>query len=148
MPGKVRPVVTPSVWILGALMLLILPLNWLLAAVTAALFHEFCHYLTLKLCGVPIQGIQLSGGGAVISTGPTTARQELLCAMAGPLGGLCLLPLMRYVPRIAICAAAQSLFNLLPIYPLDGGRILRCVIEILKEKSLAKNGSWRYNSPD
>ena len=137
MPNNVRLIVTPSLWILGALMLLILPLNWLLAAVTAALFHEFCHYLSLKFCSVPIQSIQLSGGGAVISTGPMTPRQELICAMAGPLGGLCLLPLVRYVPRIAICAAAQSLFNLLPIYPLDGGRALNSIVRRYLSPALA-----------
>ena len=55
-------------------------------------------------------------------------RQEFFCALTGPLGGLCLLPFLRWIPRIAICAGVQSLYNLLPVYPLDGGRALRCIV--------------------
>ena len=119
--------IAPGTWIVSALMLLILPLNWLLAAATAACFHELCHYFSLRLCCVPVYRIKVSGRGAVIDTAPMNLRQEFFCALAGPLGGLCLLLFLRWIPRIAICGAVQSLFNLLPIYPLDGGRALGCI---------------------
>lgn len=119
--------VTPGAWIIGALMLLVLPLNWLLAAATAACFHELCHYFALRLCGVPVFRAQISGRGIVMDTAPMRLRQEFFCALAGPLGCLVLLLFIRHIPRIAICAGAQSLFNLLPVYPLDGGRALRCL---------------------
>ncbi|MBO5322909.1 MAG: hypothetical protein J6A88_02250 [Oscillospiraceae bacterium] len=119
--------IAPGTWIIGALMLLILPLNWLLAAVTAAFFHELCHYFALRLCAVPIFRIQISSRGTVMDTAPMGLRQEFFCALAGPLGGLVLLLFIRHIPRIAICAGIHSLFNLLPIYPLDGGRALYCL---------------------
>lgn len=127
MRSKPRILIAPGAWFLGALMLLILPLNWLLAAAAAAFFHELCHYFALLLCAIPVHSVQISGRGAVMDTAPMGLRQEFFCALAGPLGGLCLLLLIRWIPRIAICAGVQSLFNLLPVYPLDGGRALRCL---------------------
>ena len=127
MRNNLQLIITPGAWILGALMLLILPLNWLLAAGTAAFLHELCHYLALRLCAVPVFRVQISGRGAMMDTAPMGLRQEFLCALAGPLGGLFLLLFIRHIPRIAICAGVQSLFNLLPVYPLDGGRALRCL---------------------
>jgi stage IV sporulation protein FB len=127
MPTKPQLRITPGTWILWALMLLILPLNWLLAAATAAFFHECCHFLALRLCDVPVFRIEISSRGARMDTAPMGLRQEFFCALAGPLGGLFLLLFLMQIPRIAICAAAQSLFNLLPLYPLDGGRAVRCL---------------------
>ena len=127
MPSKPQLRITPGTWILWALMLLILPLNWLLAAATAAFFHECCHFFALRLCDVPVFRIEISSRGARMDTAPMGLRQEFFCALAGPLGGLFLLLFLMQIPRIAICAAAQSLFNLLPLYPLDGGRAVRCL---------------------
>ena len=41
MRNNLQLIITPGAWILGALMLLILPLNWLLAAGTAAFFTNY-----------------------------------------------------------------------------------------------------------
>ena len=109
-----------------AMMLLILPLKWLLAAGVAAMYHELCHIIAIRLCRGNIYKFSLSSDGASLAVSSLSPAKELICALAGPMGGLCLLFFARWIPRIAVCAAFQSLYNLLPIYPLDGGRVLWC----------------------
>jgi len=120
----------PALCIFGALLLLTLPLNWLAAAVTAAAIHEACHILILHCQGNRIRHLTIGIGGAKLQTDFASRKQELLCALAGPVGSLCLLSLHGLFPRLALCGAVQGLYNLLPIYPLDGGRILACVLAI------------------
>ncbi len=128
---KVRFGVAPAACIILALMLLILPIKWILAALTAALIHELFHAAAILICGGKIDALQLGGNGAVMETCPMTRGKELLCSLAGPIGGLIMMLFARWLPRIAVCAAFQSFYNLLPVYPLDGGRALRCGAEIL-----------------
>lgn len=119
----------PSACFLGAILLLILPLKWLFAALLAAAVHELCHMAAIRLTGGEIWEVRIRGGGAVIETAPMTPGRELLCSLAGPAGGLGLLFFARWIPCTAVCALVQSLYNLLPFFPLDGGRALRCGLE-------------------
>ncbi len=114
-----------------ALLMLILPLPWLLAAVAAAAFHEICHYLAIRACSAKGTALRLGAIGAKMDLPPMSRGKEVVCALAGPLGGLSLLVFARWIPRVAICTAMQSLFNLLPIYPLDGGRALQSMLTML-----------------
>ena len=123
--------ISGSFFILAALMLLILPLKWLLAAALAAAVHELFHYLALKLCRCKVLSLQVGTGGAVIETDCISRGKELFCALAGPVGGLTLLLFAKWLPRTAICALIQSAYNLLPLFPLDGGRALRCISQML-----------------
>jgi Zn-dependent protease len=122
-----------SAWLLFALALglLVLPIWWVFAAVLAAVWHEACHYFALRLCGGRAFGLRAGLTGAVMDVRFNGPGQELICALSGPAGSLLLLLFVRWMPRTAICGGFQGIYNLLPIYPLDGGRAMRCLSEII-----------------
>ena len=121
--------VSPVAFLMGALLLLTLPLPWLAGAVAAAGIHEAGHLLAIRLLGAPMSKIRVGCRGAKIHTCFSDPWREFLCAAAGPAAGLLLLLAARWFPRIAVCGLVQSIYNLLPVYPLDGGRMLFCVLE-------------------
>lgn len=125
-------------WILGAMLLLVVPLNWLLAAITAAVFHELSHSAAILLLGGKIHGLKILPDGIRMETSPMRVWQEILCSLAGPAGSLLLMLLAKHTPRIALCALVQGCYNLLPVFPLDGGRALRCLLEWLLSPKMAK----------
>ena len=112
-------------------MLLILPLPWLAAIFLAAIIHELCHLIVLKLCGIRVYQIHIRKHGAEIETEALSPLQELLCAAAGPAGSFLCLLFLRHFPILALCGLLQGSYNLLPIYPLDGGRILHAIVCLL-----------------
>lgn len=120
-----------------ALGLLILPLRWLVAAVIAAGFHECCHWVAIRLCGGEISDFRLDTVGAAMEIRGMSKGREMICALAGPAGSLLLLLLRKWFPAVAVCGLLQSAYNLLPIYPLDGGRALRCGVGILFHPKMA-----------
>jgi len=126
--------VSPGACILAAFLLLAVPLKWLVAAWTAAFFHEACHIAAIYACRGTICEIRIGTGGAVLETTPMTGGKELLCALSGPFGSLFLILLLRRLPELAICGGIQGLYNLLPFYPLDGGRALRCLFSFAGAK--------------
>jgi Zn-dependent protease/CBS domain-containing protein len=124
-------------------------LHWTLAAVTAALFfasvlaHELSHAIVARRFGLRVEGITLFifGGVTSIDDDSRTPRQEALIAVAGPLtsiliGGLLLL--VTYVtaqPQVGAVLGwlgfiniMLGLFNLIPGFPMDGGRVLRALL--------------------
>ena len=117
------------VWL--ALLALILPLRWVIAAICAAGFHELCHMLAIYLCGGSVAGLRITERGASMDMGMLSRRRELICALAGPLGSLMLLFAADLWPRLAVCALFHGLYNLLPMYPMDGGRALQCAAACL-----------------
>ncbi len=121
--------VRTEVYFYGCFLLLMLPLRWLLAWLAAAAFHELCHYLAVVLCGGHVNRILLGIHGAVMEVTPISPAKECICALAGPAGGLLLLVFARWIPLTAVCAFLQSVYNLLPVFPLDGGRAVRCFIK-------------------
>lgn len=80
----------------------------------------------------------LSPSRAEIHTGPLEDSQELLCSLAGPVGSFSLFFLSHWLPKTAFCGVIQGMFNLLPIFPLDGGRALRCCLTLLGRKKPCK----------
>lgn len=105
----------------------------------AVIFHELGHMLILYLLKVKLRNIRLGAGGACIETPPLGYGEELLVAAAGPTVNLILAVFFLHrAPVTALVHLALLLYNLLPFYPLDGGRILRCTLLLLLRERMAQ----------
>jgi len=108
--------------------------------------HEFSHSLVARHRGLPMKGITLFifGGVAEMGEEPSSAKTEFLMAIAGPIASILLgaglylvflagkgtLPqsmsgVVAYLSGMNLVLAA---FNLVPAFPLDGGRVLRSAL--------------------
>lgn len=119
-----------SLCFLLALMLLLLPLQWVLAAVFAAMVHELCHAGVICLLGGRIYSLHIGPNGMKMETDYLPPAKELIAALAGPLGSALLVLLAPWLPRTAVCGAVHCAYNLLPLFPLDGGRVLGSAISL------------------
>lgn len=122
-------------FLLAALWLLLTP-KWVGPMLLAAAVHELGHLLALWAFGVPVVYIEVGAGGARIGTGSMEARQELVCALAGPAAGALLVLCWRWLPRTALLALGHTAFNLLPVYPMDGGRAVQAAKELFKVRRI------------
>lgn len=111
-----------------ALLLLVLPFDWLSAALAAGMIHELCHAVILYALGGRIHRIKISPDGCVMETGELKEWRQFLSILAGPAGSFALLSLCHTMPKIAVCGLFQGLYNLIPVMPLDGGRLLRLLL--------------------
>lgn len=134
--------IRPGAVIFAALGLLLLPIRWLAAILLAGVVHELCHILFMLIQNIRIHNIRVGISGTVIFTESMSTLQELICAAAGPAGSLCLLILLEVYPELALCGLAQGLFNLLPLYPSDGGRILRSGLNLFCPKYADQAVKW------
>ena len=124
---------------------------WFMGIITAIIFfgsvlaHELAHSLVSRARGVPVKSITLFifGGVAKISEEPKRPGSEFWMALAGPatsigiglfFGALYLISGRSGTPIGALAAWLSYInlfvaaFNLIPGFPLDGGRILRSII--------------------
>ena len=108
-----------------ALMLLLFPLRFLVGVLLAALIHELGHLLALKIAGGRVLSIRLRSFGARIEATPMSPGRAALCALAGPAAGALTIFAYKFFPELALAGLVQTVFNLLPVYPLDGGRAMR-----------------------
>lgn len=120
-------------------------LGWLdgslcLYFLTGVLFHEAGHLLAARLLGVRVSGISLQASGAVIETEHMDYRKELLTALAGPAASFLAALAGRYFSGgFSAVSFLLGGINLLPIYPMDGGRILRgCLLLLLPMEAALK----------
>lgn len=126
----------PGFYIFLAVAMIVIPIRWVIAWLIAALVHELFHFVFLILLGVKITLVELDLSGASIHTDALSGLTMVICALAGPLGSALLLLLIRVAPRVAICGLIQFTYNLLPVYPLDGGRAFRGLSEYLFHRKI------------
>jgi Zn-dependent protease/predicted transcriptional regulator len=109
--------------------------------------HELSHSLVARRHNLPIRGITLFifGGVAHMEDEPADARTELLMAIAGPIASVVLAvvfyaltvgaaaggiaaPVVTTLSWLAMINLILAAFNLIPAFPLDGGRVLRALL--------------------
>ena len=130
-------VVSAGWYIMVAAMLLLLPIKFVFCWLLAAFVHECFHLICIRAYGTQVNRISVGAGGAVIETSPMDPNAEAICALAGPFSGFLLFLLIRVFPVLAICAVVQTVFNLLPLYPFDGGRVLVCMLLRIKNEHVS-----------
>ena len=129
---------------------------WTMAIMTALLFfvaiilHEFSHAAVARLRGLPVRSITLFALGGVAQIGKEAgdAKTEFWMGIAGPIasaliGLICLAtawslgwtfdvepatPLMAMLVWLGYINIGLAVFNMIPGFPMDGGRVLRAVI--------------------
>lgn len=112
---------------------------------TSILLHELSHSLTARRLGLPVHSITLFifGGVSALSEEPSSARQEFRVAIVGPLTSFVLAAIFGLLSAVALAVGREDtppaavseylafinvsvgIFNMLPGFPLDGGRVLR-----------------------
>jgi Zn-dependent protease len=124
------------------------------------LLHEFGHALAAREFGIQTPDITLLpiGGVARLSRIPDKPWQELVVAIAGPLVNVVIAAALTFAihgsteilqidrlenPRIELLDALRSinvmlvLFNMIPAFPMDGGRVLRSLLAMVMPYTLA-----------
>jgi Zn-dependent protease/CBS domain-containing protein len=126
------------------------PVTWVTAVIATLLLfasvlaHEFGHSLVARSQGIPVRGITLFilGGVAQLEREPDSPGREAWMAIAGPLisvaigaatlGAAYALPgpeqVVAVLAYLGVANLALVAFNLLPGFPLDGGRVLRALL--------------------
>jgi Zn-dependent protease/predicted transcriptional regulator len=138
-PARFPDLSAPTYWIMG--------LAGAMGLFFSILVHELSHSLVARRFGLHMRGITLFmfGGVAEMPEEPSRAKTEFWMALAGPLTSLGLALFFYCVYRggaalewpvfwdgligyLALVNVFLAAFNLLPAFPLDGGRVLRAAV--------------------
>ena len=147
---KLRLKIHPAGAALAALGLLLLPSAGMLAAAAAMALHEGGHVLAMALCGVRECRIELTPFGGVADVPGferLPARRQCLIALAGvPVSAACAGLCLRFAPPAEFFrlfyrfSLGMALVNVLPVWPLDGARLLLCAARRLGWEEAARRG--------
>ncbi|MCL4357529.1 site-2 protease family protein [Patescibacteria group bacterium] len=130
----------------------------------AAIAHEYAHSLVARRYGLIVKRITLFlfGGASELQNEPTDAKTEFLMTAAGPGTSLLIAALFwgiwaiaksQHVTVIEIIAGIDAilnliigLFNLVPAYPLDGGRLFRSLVWLKTKDVISATKAASYLS--
>lgn len=129
-----------------------------LATFGIVLLHEFAHCFAAFHCGVVVHGITLYPIGGAAQMGKFDRLNEVLIALAGPLLNIAIIPILwmaqpnntEFFNKLIDINYSILFFNLIPSYPLDGGRALRGVLALFlndsdKATNIAINCSFKIS---
>lgn len=114
-------------------------LEFAFALIAVLVFHEYGHLRAMKKFGLPTKGMYLIPfvGGIAVGDMPKTRWQDVYISMMGPVYGLImtvafyivyLVTDSHFAGLVASTSALLNLFNLIPVYPLDGGRVVKSLV--------------------
>ena len=135
--GKALKVGLAGVAVSGWTILYSLPFALALTAVLV--FHEYGHLRAMRRFGIRTKGMYLIPfvGGIAVGENARTHWQDVYIAMMGPVFGLLMTVAFyavylsttnHFAGLVASVSALVNVFNLLPIHPLDGGRVVRALV--------------------
>ena len=111
------------------------------------IFHELSHIIFASLFGKKIKKIKLSLAGVCVIFNNDDLRivEKLIMYMAGPIANICLAIAFYNIDFIFEINIFLAILNLVPVYPLDGYNILKCILDLIHINVL-KNVEYTFLS--
>ncbi len=148
--GKLKFKVHPLFYLIGIYFVATGKVFSFLVYTSCALIHELGHSMMAQKCGYKLVNVTLLPFGAVVSgdVSGMSYTDEIKVALSGPLVNLAVSVVIvavwwvfpevyPYTELAATAGLALCIINLLPAFPLDGGRVLLCTLSIFLPRKTA-----------